>query len=510
MPPLNNLQKNCLTLAIGQTLLAPTFVQAARITVNTASDVISPQACTLRAALTITNAGDANNPSVEANSCSVEGSLGSNDEVNFDLPGGANTIALTRDELLINSTVSINGPGEQELTIDGQRQSRVLNVDGAANSTISGLTVTNGGEYAIGRQIPGGGIQIRRSNGVTLESVTISNSVSFGDVTYSDAGGIYITNSDGVSLNSVTVTNNTASYSGGGIASKSSDDLVIVDSVINANVIVPGTSSAEQRSSGAGLYIEGSDNVLIKNTTISGNSGATLGGGLGGKKNTGLRITQSTISNNQAVNGAGFFSNGDVETVVTNSTISSNTATYDSVNNYIAVGGGVRVGDRFPINFFTSMSMINVTINNNQALGPNAQIGGIHINNNASLSLTNSVVANSVAGDCNASVSSGTNNWFEDASCNGTANGDPNLGVLQNNGGPTLTHAPLPGSGLLNTGLISACQGDAAGVDQLNSPRGGRLCSIGAVEEAVEEVKADDESMFVIPLSNGKTVIFSL
>jgi hypothetical protein len=57
------------------------------------------------------------------------------------------------------------------------------------------------------------------------------------------------------------------------------------------------------------------------------------------------------------------------------------------------------------------------------------------------------------------------NNLIEDGSCsqNGVnfREGDPRLGPLQDNGGPTLTHAPLPGSPLLSAGD----NGSAAGLE---------------------------------------------
>jgi hypothetical protein len=61
---------------------------------------------------------------------------------------------------------------------------------------------------------------------------------------------------------------------------------------------------------------------------------------------------------------------------------------------------------------------------------------------------------------------------------NGNVFGDPMLGALQNNGGPTETRAIGPGSAALNTG--SACEP----TDQRGLFRGGAagLCDIGAFE----------------------------
>src|SRR5262249_4442420 len=68
----------------------------------------------------------------------------------------------------------------------------------------------------------------------------------------------------------------------------------------------------------------------------------------------------------------------------------------------------------------------------------------------ARLNLINSIIAGSTGGgDCfNISTVGGTNshNLVQDGSCSPAASGDPKLGPLQNNGGPTFTHALLADS----------------------------------------------------------------
>jgi hypothetical protein len=83
-------------------------------------------------------------------------------------------------------------------------------------------------------------------------------------------------------------------------------------------------------------------------------------------------------------------------------------------------------------------------------------------------------------------------NFSDDASCGFTAAtdkqnaGDPGLGALANNGGPTQTRLPQPGSPLIDAIPVASCQADGASgitTDQRGVTRPqGAACDIGAVE----------------------------
>jgi hypothetical protein len=110
--------------------------------------------------------------------------------------------------------------------------------------------------------------------------------------------------------------------------------------------------------------------------------------------------------------------------------------------------------------------------------------GGIY--NEGELTFTNTIIAASINGDCrNVGTihSDSTHNLIEDGSCqvaNGSnISGDPLLGTLADNGGPTLTHALLPGSPAIDAGSGAHCQA----FDQRGIPRPqGAACDIGAFE----------------------------
>ncbi|GFE68524.1 hypothetical protein CFPU101_11340 [Chroococcus sp. FPU101] len=81
--------------------------------------------------------------------------------------------------------------------------------------------------------------------------------------------------------------------------------------------------------------------------------------------------------------------------------------------------------------------------------------GGVF--NRGTLNLANTIIANSTGGDCATfGLDTNVNNLIEDGSCDPTLSGNPNLGPLQDNGGPTFTQALLPGSIAIDAGSNAA------------------------------------------------------
>ena len=66
-----------------------------------------------------------------------------NDGDTIDATGVSGTILLTSGELQITDNVTINGPGAENLAVDGNATDRVFE-NFASNVTISGFTITNG------------------------------------------------------------------------------------------------------------------------------------------------------------------------------------------------------------------------------------------------------------------------------------------------------------------------------------------------------------------------------
>ncbi|HKV09298.1 MAG TPA: IPTL-CTERM sorting domain-containing protein [Thermoanaerobaculia bacterium] len=390
--------------------------------------------------------------------------------------GLTGTITLTTGQLEITDSVDVQGPGAAALTVSGNKSSRVFylyNGSAALDVTISGLTIT-GGTAGVG-----GGIADFGEN-LVLDGVTVT-----GNAASADGGGLW---ADGQAGNTLTLT--------------------IRNSEISGN-----TADLD----GAGVYVGTPGGpVLIQNTVISGNDALGDGGGIFFyAPYTDTTIENSTISGNTAFTGGGIFlydTDGGLHTI-RGTTISGNTA---------EVGGGL-----FVYQLDDPLIIENSTISGNQATGGEGpgRGGGVYLYSlyGGSLSIRHSTVAGNSATDAggglftlagpfmvehtivgdntaNADPDLATaDNGSFDVSFSlietpGTAvfndnggnvlNQDPQLGPLQNNGGPTETHLPAATSPAVNAGDASFSPPpptDQRGFARLS---GGRI-DIGAVERQV-------------------------
>jgi hypothetical protein len=229
---------------------------------------------------------------------------------------------------------------------------------------------------------------------------------------------------------------------------------------------------------GAGIFSSGL--LIVSDSTITNNSVDDDGGGI---ENTGsMTLIDSTVSDNQAGStGAGIANSGVLN--VTNSTISGNRAAGN--------GGGIINSGAVALN--------NATIVGNSSGGESAGGGIFHSGNSAIL--RNSILAAnraSASPDCFGTLASqGFNLLGSNSGCAFKATAgdkvgnievpiDPRLGALQNNGGPTSTHALLAGSPAIDAGNPAAPGGEGAAcaaADQRGIARPqGAACDIGAYE----------------------------
>ena len=239
-----------------------------------------------------------------------------------------------------------------------------------------------------------------------------------------------------------------------------------------------------------GIYTANGITVSLVDSTIQDNSGM-IGGLFNSSNNTTVTLAGCTISGNiSAGYGGGIYNGSGVTLSLSNSTVSSNLADDH--------GGGIYNSG--------TLSLLHATITDNVADQDNDGSGnGGGFYSAGIFTMTHSIIAGNLDlggyhPDCYGAAGSGDYNLLgigDSGSCTfsaqpndqvgtGTAPLDPQLGALADNGGPTETHAPQPGSPVVDTVPPAAC---SLLVDQRGLSRpvdydgdGTAQCDTGAVE----------------------------
>ncbi|MBV6394206.1 MAG: hypothetical protein KPEEDBHJ_03458 [Anaerolineales bacterium] len=397
---------------------------AAGILVNTAVDEDTNNAnCSLREAIIAANTNAA------YNGCTAGAGA---DTISFD----ANyTITLVGSQLpAITSQITINGNGASNTIIQASICNPVTLPGGCTPAT-----------YRV--------FEVSASGTLTLDSLTVRHGRCNGLMcpTGPNLGGGIFNNNGTLTVTNSTLSGNSAD--GGGSIYNNNGTLTITNSTLSGNSAGGG---------GGGIY-NSNGTLIITNSTLSNNSESSGDGG--GIYNMGtLTVTNSLFSENSAIRG-GVIVNQDTATV-TNSTFSENSA---------SLGGAI-------FNYAT-ITLTNSTFSENSA-----GFGGSILNLGGTLNYSNTIIANSLSGgDCfdAGSIGTNTNNLVEDSTCSPALSGDPNLSPLQNNGGPTQTHALLSGSTAIDAGNAGVCPAtDQRGVSRPldGDATPGAVCDIGAFE----------------------------
>jgi CSLREA domain-containing protein len=307
------------------------------------------------------------------------------------------TITLSGTELPLNNNMAINGPGANLLTISGNNASRVFGVAINRVVALSDLTITNG---------------------------NVSN----------NGGGIQVSVGAHLSVNNCTISGNQAVLTGGGISSLGTTLLI-------NNSIISGNSAGQGGGISTGIN---SSKAVINNSAVSGNSASDFfgGGGIHNLSPGNLTAVNSTISGNSAnADGGGINNSGTL--TLTNVTVAFNRA--DADNSGGGVGGGIRSGA-------AGLDTLRNTIVAGNFRGP-----GSSARDDITGALNSASSFNLIGDGTNMTgLTNGTNNNQVGTSANLI---DPRLGPLANNGGPTQTHALLPGSPALDAGSNSLAIG---------------------------------------------------
>jgi hypothetical protein len=207
--------------------------------------------------------------------------------------------------------------------------------------------------------------------------------------------------------------------------------------------------------------------VILNNSTVSDNSAPENIAGAIWNRGT-LALTNSTVSDNTAHSSGGAIFNEGTATL-TNSTVSGNSAPF---------GGGI-------FNSNGTLTLANSTMSGNSAV----YAGSVY--SPAPWTATNSIIANSPSGgNCIGIANDNGNNLADDASCGaGFALITPGVdfdATLADNGGPTLTHALLPGSV-----AIDATGDCGLDTDQRGVPRDDGACDSGSFEVGTLDADQD-------------------
>ena len=269
--------------------------------------------------------------------------------------------------------------------------------------------------------------------------------IQHGNPTSSPMTGGGVLNYGTLTLVDVIIRENYGS-AGGGLYNEG--DLTLINSTVTENGSVGGGDKYLECETGGGLKVLSGTTTLI-NTTVSHNRAKSKGGGVHVACHGKLILHNSTISSNFATeSGGGVYLNGSGE--FSHSTISQNSASNV---------GGIALNGKDSIDNYGHLWLYNTLI-----AGNIARIG------------------ESGVADCDmqkyAQITEMQFSWIEDGTCGAEYSGDPLLGPLADNGGPTFTHSLLPGSPLINIIPVDSCQAET---DQRGEVRLSN-CDIGAYE----------------------------
>jgi len=444
----------------------------------------------------------------------------SGDTIKFASALSGRTITVVDDPLFIQRNVTIDGTSlAQKIKISGGEKMRVFGVFEGVSVTMKSIEIING---YIGGLLnkDGAGIYLQKNANAYLYDCNFNFNHAKGN-----GGAIAVGENGRVEAYDCKFYKNKAqgeSYSSGG-AIYNLGSLDVNDSYFTANHAVHGgaiknSDAATLLSSNNSYYQNSADEeggginnlgyLDVDRDTIWYNS-ALGGGGINNAGTLTVELSQF-LHNSGGIQGGAIRNIGQVD--VFDSTFNENNAHFGGAilnweildiytstfyGNSAFYGGAIR-------NWGGSMLIKNSTISGNQAEqgggiqnldGGNfasyyntiafnkatGEGGGVLNGVGSLLVYSSTLIARSIGDDC---VNSGeiyyqSNNFVGDGSCNAEFSGNPLIGPLASNNGPTRTHALLPGSPAIDAAYNLICPP----TDQRGIARPyGAGCDIGAFE----------------------------
>jgi CSLREA domain-containing protein/uncharacterized repeat protein (TIGR01451 family) len=375
--------------------------------------------------------------------------------------------------------VTIKGAGVGATIIDANYLDRAFTVQSGSSLTLSGMTIENGSPSSTSSGDGNGGA-VYADGPLSLSGVTVENSSSEGSS--SSGGGIYA--STGLSVKHSTFLADDAASNGGAIfaavGATLTNDRFLDNTASNAGAVVLGGSSTVNQDEFDGNVATVNDGALAVDGSMT-------------------SVGSSFIGNHAGTSTGGVLLTGN--TTLVDATISDNSA---------SAGGGLLIGAGG-----LALTMTNDTIAFNRA-GVGGGIGGTSAFFANGSSISNTIVAENLGGDCGNGSGPTTfpgtadagNNLDSDGTCfQGDAPSDlisvnPLLGTPADNGGDVQTDALAPNSPAVNTGTNTGCPtNDARGVARPQQV----TCDIGAYEYAPSPLSLSN----VAPARATSTVPFT-
>lgn len=362
--------------------------------------------------------------------------------------------------------------GGGKITLDGQGKTSIMD---AGLVTISGVTFANGAYE---------GSQVNQSGGAfTGGNATLTDCLFVNNSTRENGGAIF--SNGNLTVTDCTFSNNSAGQLGGAIYETDNACDVFADCAFTGNTAAEGGALCDFS------YNLNEPNIpytipVFSGCTFTANSATDMGGAIFiiddvdfSNQPSELELINCTIVNNSAANnGGGILDSGMLH--MYDSTVFGNYVTNPASGSLIGAGIARVIAPLDDPNAFPNPG--ETTLNNDIIAG---NIGGADLvfDNNGTDSLNGSY---NLIGDGSGGLPH-------------TITGNPLLGPLQNNGGPTPTMALLPGSPAIDAGsngLAVDDDGHALTTDQ-------RGTGFGRIVNGTVDIGAFESSGFTIATTGG-------
>ena len=421
-------------------------------------------------------------------------------------PGGTITFSvagkITLDPVkgplpIITTNVTVNGGSTVEISggNTGTNGTRIFNVNAGATLTLKNITLS----HAYSASGDGGAVAstgtLNANNAKFLSNATSASwsgsailcwgplNITGCEFGFNTGGGGAVKPRSSGAITTITGSNFHDNQSndtsgggyGGAIQVFDGPTVTINNSTFSKNIAVHGGA----------IYVSTNAILNVNDSTFSGNSSAHTGGAIDNAGTATLsRVTLDHNSTDPEAGGEGGGLYNSATATLENVTLSGNSST---------TGGGINTAwGSGPI------TLTNVTLNGNSApTGGGIYNGGAFVDGNVALTLKNTLLNKGSNGtNCfNFGGVGGDHSLSDDGSCGFSAGDnvtDLFLGQLADNGGPTLTHLPQPGSRAIDNGTDTGAP--AADQRGIKRPQLAGI-DVGAVEVVPQTFQDTDPSI---------------